>query len=96
LQEDSPVQFAKHRRIGDQGETFPRIMPFLAEPLYVATVLCLLVGLAEWLSRRKFFRYLGSPLIVILGAAVLANVGLLPSSRNARTYAGFVIAELLK
>ncbi|HEY1581792.1 MAG TPA: DUF819 family protein, partial [Chthoniobacterales bacterium] len=38
---------------------------------------------AEWLSRRKFFSYLGSALIVILAAAVLANVGLLPSSRNA-------------
>jgi len=58
-------------------------MPFLAEPLYVATILCLLVALAEWLSRRKLFRYLGSALIVILAAAVLANIGLLPSSRNA-------------
>jgi hypothetical protein len=39
-------------------------MPFLAEPLYLAMILCLLVGLAEWLSRRKLFRYLGSALIV--------------------------------
>lgn len=53
------------------------------EPLYVATVLCLLVALAEWLSQRTFFSYLGSALIVILCAAVLANLGLLPSSRNA-------------
>ncbi|HEY1581479.1 MAG TPA: DUF819 family protein, partial [Chthoniobacterales bacterium] len=58
-------------------------MPFISEPLYVATILCLLVAFAEWLSRRKFFSYLGSALIVILAAAVLANVGLLPSSRNA-------------
>ena len=58
-------------------------MSFLAEPLYIATILCLLVGLAEWLSRRKLFRYLGSALIVILAAALLANIGLLPSSRNA-------------
>ncbi len=50
---------------------------------YVAAVLCLLVALAEWLSRRKYFQYLGSALIVILAAAVLANLGLLPSSRNA-------------
>ncbi len=59
------------------------LMPFISEPLYIAAVLCLLVALAEWLSRRKFFSYLGSALIVILAAAVLANVGLLPSSRNA-------------
>jgi uncharacterized membrane protein len=58
-------------------------MPFVAEPLYIAAVLCLLVAVAEWLSRRKFFSYLGSALIVILAAAVLANIGLLPPSRNA-------------
>lgn len=58
-------------------------MSIIIEPLYVATVLCLLVALSEWLSRRKYFQYLGSALIVILAAAVLANLGLLPSSRNA-------------
>jgi uncharacterized membrane protein len=58
-------------------------MSFVVEPLYVVAVLWLLVALAEWLSRKKHFRYLGSALIVILAAAVLANVGLLPSSRNA-------------
>ncbi|MGI8891166.1 MAG: DUF819 domain-containing protein [Chthoniobacterales bacterium] len=58
-------------------------MSFVLEPLYVATVLCLLVALSEWLSRRQYFQYLGSALIVILAAAVLANLGLLPSSRNA-------------
>jgi uncharacterized membrane protein len=58
-------------------------MSFVVEPLYVGAILCLLVALAEWLSRRKHFRYLGSALIVILAAAILANVGLLPSSRNA-------------
>jgi len=39
-------------------------MLFLAEPLYVATILCLLVAIAGWLSRRKLVRYLGSALIV--------------------------------
>jgi uncharacterized membrane protein len=58
-------------------------MPFVAEPLYVAAVLCLLVAFAEWLSRRKLFTYLGSALIVILAAAILSNTGLLPSPRNA-------------
>jgi len=58
-------------------------MSLFTEPLYVAALLCLLVAFAEWLARRKFFRSLGSALIVILSAAVLANLGLLPSSRNA-------------
>ncbi len=58
-------------------------MSFLLEPLYAATVLCLLVAFSEWLARRKYFRALGSALIVILAAAVLANLRLLPSSQNA-------------
>ncbi len=58
-------------------------MSILFEPLYVAAVLCLLIAFAEWLSRRKFFSFLGSALIVILAAAVLANLRLLPSSTNA-------------
>ena len=58
-------------------------MSFIAEPLYVAAVLCLLIAFAEWLSRQKQFRYLGSALIVILAAAVLANLRVLPSSSNA-------------
>ena len=59
------------------------LMSLLLEPVYVATVLCLLVALSEWLARRKFFSYLGSALIVILAAAILANLRLLPSSQNA-------------
>ncbi len=59
------------------------LMSLFLEPVYVATVLCLLVALSEWLARRKFFSYLGSALIVIIAAAVLANLRLLPSSQNA-------------
>jgi uncharacterized membrane protein len=66
-----------------KAQPLRHLMPFIIEPLYIAAVLCLLVALAEWLSRRKFFSYLGSALIVIFAAAVLANVGLLPSSRSA-------------
>ena len=58
-------------------------MSFVLEPLYVAAVLCLLIAFAEWLSRQKHFRYLGSALIVILATAVLANLRILPSSQNA-------------
>ncbi|HEY3664072.1 MAG TPA: DUF819 family protein [Chthoniobacterales bacterium] len=58
-------------------------MSFVFEPLYVAAVLCLLIAFSEWLSRKKHFSYLGPALIVILAAAVLANLRILPSSQNA-------------
>ena len=58
-------------------------MPFIVEPLYVASVLCLLIAFSEWLSRQKYFSFLGSALIVILAAALLANLHILPSSQNA-------------
>jgi len=57
-------------------------MPLLNNSLYVATVLLLLVLFADWLGQRKYFHYLGASLVVILAAAILANVGLLPSSQN--------------
>jgi uncharacterized membrane protein len=56
-------------------------MPMLSNPVYVATVLLLLVLFAEWLGQRKYFHYLGASLIVILSAAILANAGLLASSQ---------------
>ena len=63
-------------------------MQLFTQPLYVATVLLLVVVLAEWLSKKKYFRYLGSALIVIMAAAVLANTGFLPSSQNAPSLYG--------
>jgi len=53
------------------------------DPIYVAAILLLLVALSEWLCARRFFRYLGSALTVIIAAAILANIGVIPSSSNA-------------
>ena len=58
-------------------------MSFISEPVYILTVLLLLVVFAEWLGQKKGFRHLGAPLLVILAAAVLANINILPSSQNA-------------
>ncbi|HEX8679405.1 MAG TPA: DUF819 family protein, partial [Chthoniobacterales bacterium] len=58
-------------------------MNLLTEPLYALAVLCVLVAFAEWLCRKRGFREIGSALVVILAAAVLANIGLLPTSSNA-------------
>ena len=58
-------------------------MAFTTDPLYLATVLLLLVALAEWLSPKRYFRSLGSALIVILAAAILANLRVIPSASDA-------------
>jgi len=55
----------------------------IGEPLYALAVLALLVAFSEWLCRRRAFRQIGSALVVILAAALLANLGLIPSSSNA-------------
>ncbi|MDQ6814580.1 MAG: DUF819 family protein, partial [Bacteroidota bacterium] len=56
---------------------------FLNNPIYLAAVLLLLVFFSEWLARKKYFNYLGASLIVILAAAILANLHIIPSSQNA-------------
>ncbi len=58
-------------------------MHLISDNLYVTAVLLLLVVIAEWLGQRRYFHYLGSTLIVIIAAAILANVHLLPSSQDA-------------
>ncbi|MEP7252207.1 MAG: DUF819 family protein [Ginsengibacter sp.] len=58
-------------------------MQLISDNLYVTAVLLLLVVIAEWLGQKKYFHYLGSTLIVIIVAAILANVHLLPSSQDA-------------
>lgn len=58
-------------------------MAFTTDPIYLTTILLLLVALSEWLSPKRLFRYLGSALIVIIAAAILANLRLIPSASNA-------------
>jgi len=54
----------------------------IQQPAYIITVLLALVVLSEWLAKKKFFRHIGAVLIVIILAAVLANLGVIPSSGN--------------
>ncbi len=53
------------------------------DPLYLVLILLLLVVFSEWLGQKKYFHYLGSSLIVIITAAILANLHIIPSSQNA-------------
>lgn len=54
-----------------------------SQPLYVLAVLCLAIAGSEWLVRHTPLRHLGTALLVILVAAVLANTGVIPSSGDA-------------
>jgi len=58
-------------------------MAFISNPLYVLTILCLSVGVTEWLVQTTFCRHLGTALLVIVLTALLANIGLLPTASNA-------------
>lgn len=58
-------------------------MSFIQQPAYIIFILFLLVVFAEWLAAKKFFKYFGSVLIIIISAAILANLNIIPSSGNA-------------
>lgn len=55
----------------------------IEQPRLVLAVLALCVVLSEWLARRPGFRHAGSSLLVIVIAAVLANLGLIPAGSTA-------------
>lgn len=58
-------------------------MSFIQEPTYIIAVLLLLIVFSEWLAGKRFFRNIGSILIIIIAAAILANLAVIPSSYNA-------------
>ena len=51
-------------------------------PIYVLTVLCLMVILAVYAGKTRIGGKLGAALLVILFTAVVANLGLIPSASN--------------
>ncbi len=51
----------------------------MSQPVWVVAVLAAAVAASEWLGRHTPLRHLGSALLVIVLAAVAANVGLIPS-----------------
>ena len=59
------------------------IMQIIQQPLYILTILLILVLFSEWLAEKKFFKHIGSVLLVIIFAAILANLNIIPSSHNA-------------
>lgn len=55
----------------------------IQQPIYILTVLFLLVFLSEWLCKNTFLKHVSSALLVIILGAVVANLGLIPSASNA-------------
>lgn len=51
----------------------------MSHPLWVIAVLAGATAASEWLARRTALRHLGSALLVIVLAAVAANLGIVPS-----------------
>lgn len=64
----------------------------MSDPLYVFFVLCAVAAVAEWLAQRGFGRKLGGAMIALTLAAVLANLGLIPTASNAPPLYGQVVA----
>lgn len=58
-------------------------MSFIQQPAYIIFMLFMLVVFAEWLATKRFFKHFGSVLIIIISAAILANLNIIPSSGNA-------------
>jgi uncharacterized membrane protein len=66
----------------------------LTETLPLLAALALVVALAEVLARRTPLRHLGSALVVILVAAVAANLGLLPTYSAEVPLYGVIFSEV--
>ncbi len=57
-------------------------MNFITNPIYVLAVLCLMIILSVYAGKTKFGKKFGAALLVILFTAVVANLGIIPSSSN--------------
>lgn len=57
-------------------------MNFTEHPIYVLSVLCLMVILSDYAAKTKLGKKLGIALLVILFTAVVANLKLIPSASN--------------
>lgn len=54
-----------------------------ANQLFILTILCLVIVLSEYLVRNTKLKHVGTALMVILVTAVIANLGIIPTTSNA-------------
>ena len=57
-------------------------MTFINDPIYVLMILSLVIVLGIYAAQTKLGKKFGAALIIILLAAVLANLKLIPSASN--------------
>lgn len=57
-------------------------MDFIYNPIYVLSILCLMVILAVYAGKTKFGKQFGAALLVIIFTAILANLNIIPSASN--------------
>ena len=69
-------------------------MSFIQQPAYLICVFLLLIVFSEWLAQKKFFKHIGSVLIIIIGAAILSNLKIIPSSDDAPPLYGKIFEYL--
>lgn len=75
----------------DIVNTFP-----LTDPLLVVGVLCLLVALTEILCRRTFFKHFGTALLVIIVTAIVANLGIIPTTPKEAPVYGLLTGDIVQ
>ncbi|WP_020526964.1 DUF819 domain-containing protein [Flexithrix dorotheae] len=53
-----------------------------SNPVFVLGILCLIIIISEWLTKKAYFRHFGTALMVILFGATFSNLGVIPSASN--------------
>ncbi|MEN2281588.1 DUF819 family protein [Algoriphagus sp. SE2] len=55
-------------------------MTWINDPIYVSGMLCMTVLFSVWLAKFKAGRTLGTPILVIIITAIIANLGVIPTA----------------
>jgi uncharacterized membrane protein len=57
-------------------------MTWTSDPIYVSGMLCFLVLFSTWLATFKGWKTIGTPILVIIITAVVANIGIIPTATS--------------
>jgi len=55
-------------------------MTWTSDPIYVSGMLCVLVLFSTWLATFKGWKTIGTPILVIVITAIVANIGIIPTA----------------
>lgn len=57
-------------------------MTWTSDPIYVSGMLCFLVLFSTWLAKFKGWKTIGTPILVIVITAIVANIGIIPTATS--------------